>query len=249
MAVKKLFSNAAKARCECFIVLATFACFVTCFGTPASLAQQTKSSTPASETEKLPVNWLYGPYVPKEAPLTAMSLKSRERLYERQTFTTPGIYVRSGFLGLIDQAEGNPKQWGGGMGGYGQRFASLYGRYLIQNSLSAPGNALLQYEPRYDRCRCSGVWPRTRHALLRNFLTYNKTEKELRPQIALYGAAFAAGAISSTWRPQSGALSQGYGNMLTQAEFGLLSNWIGEFAPDIMRTINRKRSHRSGNDK
>jgi hypothetical protein len=228
-------------------LLATFYIF-TCFVTSACYAQQTESSAPAPKMERLLVNWFYGAYVPKEVPLTSMSLKEREQLYERQTFTTPGIYLRSGFLALIDQAEDNPQEWGSEMGGYGKRFASVYGRYLIQNSVSTTGNAILKYEPRYDRCHCSGLWPRTRHALMRNFLTYNETEKELRPQFALYGGAFASGMISSTWKPRSEVLEQGYQGMLTQAEFGLVANWIGEFAPDILRVLERKRTHRSGNN-
>ena len=32
---------------------------------------------------------------------------------------------------------------------------------------------------------------------MRNFLTYNRSEEELRPQLALYGAAFSSGMISS----------------------------------------------------
>jgi hypothetical protein len=203
-------------------------------------AQQEKEPVPVPEKQQLQVNWFYGPYVPKDVPLRPMTLKNRLKLYERQTFTTPGIYVRSGFLGLVNQGKGNPEEWGGGMEGYGKRVASSYGQALIQNSLSATGNELLQYEPRYDRCRCSGLWPRTRHAFMRNFLTYNKTENELRPQFALYGAAFSSGMIASTWKPGSGAWERGSYGILAQAGFGVLSNWVGEFAPEIRRALSRK---------
>ena len=52
------------------------------------------------------MNWLYGAYIPKEAPLVSLTGHQREKLFVRQTFTTPGIYVRSSFLSLIDQASG-----------------------------------------------------------------------------------------------------------------------------------------------
>ena len=187
------------------------------------------------------VSWLYGPYVPKDVPLLPMTSQNRLRLYERQSFTTPGIYLKSGFIGLIEQANRTPQEWGGGVEGYGRRVASNYGQYLIQNSFSAGGNALLQYEPRYDRCQCAGLWPRTRHALLRNLLTYNQTEQEVRPQFALYGAAFASGMIASTWKPRSEVWRQGSYGMLTQAGFGALSTWIGEFAPEINRRLRGKK--------
>jgi hypothetical protein len=79
------------------------------------------------------------------------------------------------------------------------------------------------------------------HAFMRNFVTYNRTEKELRPQFALYAGALGSGAISSTWFP--GKLNpwvEGYQAMITQAGWGLASNWVGEFAPEIVRIIKRK---------
>jgi hypothetical protein len=211
-----------------------------CLPSPG-FAQQAKAFDPAAEYQQVMVSWLYGPYVPKDVPRLAMTPQNRLRLYERQSFTTPGIYLKSGLVGTIEQANGTPRDWGGGAEGYSRRVASNYGQYLIQNSFSAGGNALLQYEPRYDRCHCAGLGPRTRHALLRNLLTYNQTERELRPQFALYGAAFTSGMISSTWKPRSEVWRQGSYGMLTQAGFGSLSNWIGEFATEINRVLRGKK--------
>lgn len=234
-----------KARCNVFFVLGALYISV-CLLSSICSAQQTieSAAVPAAvENKQLLVNCVYGAYVPKEVAPDSMTLKNRLMLFERQSFTTPGIYIKSSFLSLLDQAKGDPAEWGGGMQGYGQRVASNYGQILVQNSLSTAGNALLQYEPRYDRCRCSGLWPRTRHAFLRNFFTYNKTEQELRPQVALYGAAFASGMISSTWKPQAEAWEQGAHGMLTQAGFGLLTNWVAEFSPEITRVLHGKRLH------
>jgi hypothetical protein len=54
-------------------------------------------------------------------------------------------------------------------------------RALANSSLrivfSAFGNAILRYEPRYDRRRCAGCWPRTGHAPMRNFETVSLHEK------------------------------------------------------------------------
>jgi hypothetical protein len=76
---------------------------------------------------------------------------------------------------------------------------------------------------------------------MRNFVTYNKSEEELRPQFALYGAAFASGMISSTWKPGTEVWRQGSSGILTQAAFGVVSHWAGEFAPDITRALREKR--------
>jgi hypothetical protein len=189
------------------------------------------------------VNWLYGSFVPKDVPLVALTNEERLRLYVRQTFTTPGIYVKTALFSVGDQINNSPPAWGDGLAGYGRRFASRQAQFVIQNSFSALGNAMLGYEPRYDRCRCSGFGRRTRHALVRNFVTYNRTEKELRPQLALCAAAFGAGAVGSTWKPNHpNALHEGYRGTITQIGFGFAANWLSEFAPDIMAEIGRKKT-------
>jgi hypothetical protein len=202
--------------------------------TPNDPAQSANASAPV-----LDVNWLYGAYVPKDAPLFSLNLHQRVHLFARQTFTTPGIYVKSLFLGLINQASGSPRQWGGGFEGYGKRVGSVWAQSAIQNVLSTAGNAALGYEPRYDRCRCDGFKPRTKHAFMRVFLTYNSTDRELRPQFALYAAAFGAGAISTEWKPTGTAWAEGLKGMGTQAGFGSLVNFVGEFAPEITKKLKR----------
>jgi hypothetical protein len=127
--------------------------------------------------EQLKVNFIYGAYIPKEAPLVSLTGHQRAHLFVLQTFTTPGIYVKTPFLALMNQASGAPYEWGGGLEGFGRRAASSYARSSIQNVVSTVGNAALQYEPRYDRCRCTGFGPRTKHVLMRNSVTYNKTER------------------------------------------------------------------------
>jgi hypothetical protein len=119
-----------KVRCTVFFL---FAMFYVSSGLLTSVcsAQQTNELIPDTENKQLLVNWLYGAYVPKDVPLTPMTLQNRLKLYERQTFTTPGIYLKSGFLGALDQGKGDPEDWGGGMEGYDRRVASSYGQSLI----------------------------------------------------------------------------------------------------------------------
>ncbi len=212
-------------------------------GVSSSPAQEPETPSDASsQTKQVNVNWLYGAYVPKEVPLSPLTGKYRFKLFLAQSFTTPGIYIKATVFSASDQIHESPAAWGGGIEGYGRRWASRYGQSFIQNALSATGNAILGYEPRYDRCHCAGFWPRTGHAFMRNFVTYNRTEKELRPHFALYGGALGSGAISSTWFPgRPSPWVEGYQAMITQAGWGLAVNWVGEFAPDILRIIKRKK--------
>jgi hypothetical protein len=181
--------------------------------------------------------WITGVYVGRNRKLVTLTSEQRTDIYLRQTLTTPGAYMKRMFGALIDQARGTPSQWQGGWGGYGERFASREGQFIAANSLAALGNAKLGYEVRYDKCKCDGMWPRTRHAIVRNFITYDRSEVRLRPQWGLYGGAFGGGMLSAAWKPDGrDPFAEGARGMLGQAAWGTLLNFFTEFS----REINRK---------
>ena len=187
-------------------------------------------------------SWLTGVFVEKDHTMMPLTLDERRELYLQQTLITPGAYLKRLFAAGIDQARGVPSQWDDGWGGFSERFTSREGQFITANSVAAAGNAALQYEPRYDQCQCSGLWPRTRHAILRNFVTYNHSEQELRPQWALYSGAFVGGVVSTYWKPSPhNPLSQGGYSMLGQAGYGALLNFFIEFAGDINHKIGAKK--------
>jgi hypothetical protein len=190
----------------------------------------------------LPIVWLIGPYVPSDRPLQPLTAEEREEAYLRQTFLTAGSYLARLFNAGIGQARDVPSGWGGGMEGYGRRFGSLYGQFVIQSSVQAAGDAALGYESRYDLCKCSGLWPRTRHAIVRNFVTYNSTERQIRPQIPLYTGALAAGMMSSLWLPgRRSAWQEGGHSVLSQVGYGSAINVVSEFAFDILHKLGMKK--------
>lgn len=209
---------------------------------PENPVPQASTQSKAAKLERLPIEWIIGPYIPVQGPLEPLSNREREQAYVRQTFLTAGSYVARGFSAGIDQAYGAPHGWGGGFGGYGRRYAARYGQFVVQNSILSGGNALLGYEPRYDFCRCDGFWPRVRHAVSRNFVAYNRTERELRPQVPMYTAAFAAGVLYNTWLPgehhiwRGGVLS-----MVSQAGIGSGYNVVSEFSLDVLHAFGLKR--------
>jgi hypothetical protein len=74
--------------------------------------------------------------------------------------------------------------------------------------------------------------------MVRTFLTYNRTEPERRPQTALYAGIFGAGTLSSTWKPDpSEARTQGCGSVFSQADYGVVTDALGESAPDINKAV------------
>jgi hypothetical protein len=202
-----------------------------CFGQDATAA-----NPPPADEKQLEVNWIYGAYIPKGVPRVPLDGSQRWDLYTKQTFTSPGIYAKTVLFSLGDQVSHSPREWDRDFEGFAQRLASRHGQFVIQSSLSAAGNAALGYEPRYDRCSCDGLWPRVSHAAVRNFVTFGSGTGR-RPQLAMYGAAFGSGAISSMWKPKHEVWAESYRSAITQAGFGVLSNLLSEFAPEIIRIV------------
>ncbi len=214
---------------------------------PSCIGQEPSTSpeahvTPVNTT--LPVNWIYGAYIPQEAPIVPLTGDQRFKLYLRQTYTTPGIYVKTGFFAIHDQVDETQPDWGDGVSGFGKRVGSLQAGNIIQNSLTALGNAAVGFEPRYDRCRCEGAWPRIRHAVVRNFITYGGADdKAMRPQIMSYAAALGAGVTVASWEPNNpSVLTRGYQSMTTQAWVGVVVDALAEFAPDIKRMLHKNKA-------
>jgi hypothetical protein len=209
---------------------------------PKAEATQPKTQTTLGQLRDWETEWLVGAYVSRQRQLVTLTRKQREHLYLQQTLLTPGAYLKRMFDATIDQERGVPHQWDDGWAGYTERWWSREGQFIAANSLTALGDAKLGYEPRYDQCRCRGVWPRTRHAILRNFLTYDRTEREMRPQWALYGGAFGGGLVSTAWLPKPrNAFAEGGWAVLGQSGWGVLTNFFTEFAVDINRKLGAKK--------
>jgi hypothetical protein len=214
---------------------------------PSCIAQEAVKApaTPVTSVNTtLPVNWIYGAYLPKDAPIQPLTGDERFKLYLRQTYTTPGIYVKTALFAIHDQVKETEPDWGDGASGFGKRLGSLHAGNVIQNSLTSLGNAAAGFEPRYDRCRCDGAWPRIRHAVVRNFITYGGADdKGIRPQIMSYAAAFGAGVTVASWEPNNpSVLTKGYQNMATQAWVGIVVDALAEFAPDIKRMLHKNKA-------
>jgi len=180
-------------------------------------AAQTDPTHPRVSDEQINVNWFYGSYVPKNVPVQTLKRRQRFQLYIRQTYTTPGIYIKTTFFAIHDQITDRNPEWGDGLDGFAKRLGDRQLQFIIQNSVTSLGDGVLGWEPRYDRCRCDRFWPRTRHAIIRNFVTYDRTEKSLRPQLMPYLGAFSASVLATTWQPGNPSWQvRGYQAVITQ---------------------------------
>ena len=227
---------------RCIRFLAAGWLFIACCALcPAQNQPQLPNNPTPNTGSQINVNWLYGSYVPKDVPLKPLDSGERLKLYWRQTYTTPGIYAKTAGFALADQVENSYPEWGDGLDGFAKRLGTREAEFVIQNSVIALGDGAVGWEPRYDRCRCRGFWARTRHAVVRNFVTYDSSERSLRPQLFPYVGAFAGSVTTTSWKPGNPSWQvTGYQAAITQVPFGIAANWVAEFAPEIVRVLRRK---------
>ena len=73
-------------------------------------------------------------------------------------------------------------------------------------------------------------------------MTYNRTERKLRPAIPLYAGSFGAGMLSTAWLPgPRNVWKQGAYAALGQAGWGSAYNGVSEFAIDILRRVTKNK--------
>ena len=61
----------------------------------------------------------------------------------------------SALFSVKDQLANDPPQWGGSWPGYGRRFASNAGEFVVQESATDALAAVMRRQPDYVPCRCS----------------------------------------------------------------------------------------------
>ena len=172
-----------------------------------------------------------------QQPLTG---NERWNLYVRRAFWSPGVFLRAAGPALGAQLNNEPPSWGQGMEGYSKRFANRFGRFALQETYEAAGAAALGHEVRYIPSKRSGFLPRAGHALVSNFVTYDRRGR-LTPHVARIGSVFGAEFTGKLWMPA------GYNDTATAmrgvgVQLGVTSgfNLVREFAPELKRTFTWK---------
>src|ERR1700747_2460115 len=73
---------------------------------------QAPPGNPAPSDKQINVNWLYGSSVPKTVQLRPLTGDERLKLYVRQTYMTPGIYIKTTLFAVHDQITNSNPEWG-----------------------------------------------------------------------------------------------------------------------------------------
>jgi hypothetical protein len=98
-------------------------------------------------------------------------------------------------------AHGVVPEWGEGADGYAKRYASAFGMGLIGTTTRYGLGELLREDVSYHRCECTGVLPRTEHALIQSFVAHTQSGRAVPSIPALVSPFVAAEAGVAAWYP------------------------------------------------
>lgn len=130
----------------------------------------------------------------------------------------------------IDQWRHEPSEWSQDWNGYGKRFASNEGGFLIQEGLTEGLAAALRRPIFYEKCKCKGTSSRVGWAMKTAFLD-PMSDGSTPLAIPRITGAFVGSFAQATWRPGSSGSRVGNAVMrgTSSLALGALLNVVHEF--------------------
>jgi hypothetical protein len=130
-----------------------------------------------------------------------MTEKDRFHYYVRHMFS-PETLLRTAAGAGLNQWNHTPTEWGQGVQGYAQRYASIFGEHAIHSTVMYAASAALHEDNRYFRSGLTGFGPRLKYALMSTVLARHDDGSRHFSISRMAGFATAAG-ISRAWQPPS----------------------------------------------
>jgi len=172
-------------------------------------------------------------------PAQRLTFGERVRIYEN-SFLRPESLIGPALGAGIGQWRDTPPEWGQGAEGYGRRFASGLGRSVIARTIEFGVAAADGEDTRFYPSGETGVWRRTRHAVVETFVSRTPTGESM-PAFSRFAGAYGAGFIANAWEPRS---ANSTGDALERGSTAMLSSvgWhvFREFWPDIRNRLHHR---------
>lgn len=142
----------------------------------------------------------------------------------------------------VNQARNEPREYGQGAAGYGQRYGAAFGDGLTASIfITGVYPSLLRQDPRYYRLGDGGFSHRAGYAASRIFVTRQDSGRKAFNFSEVLGS-FTSSAIGATYYPESQRNFSGVAERAgIQFAFDAGFNVLKEFYPDIQRKFFGKR--------
>jgi hypothetical protein len=153
----------------------------------------------------------------------------------------------------INQANNVPPEWNQGAEGYFKRFGSHYGISMVATTTRYGLSKAFNEDDLYYQCECSGIFPRTRHALV-STLTARRGEDGHRVFSVPALVAPYVGAMVATygWYPNrygaKDAFRMGNYSLLTYAGENLAMEFIFNGSHSLFRRMHLKHAQGSSTE-
>jgi hypothetical protein len=174
-------------------------------------------------------------------PAQFVPMTSSERLSHYLAGLVDGESIlRAAASAGITQAEGTPKEWGGGAEGYGKRVGNAFARHVLDSTLKYGISAALHEDNRYFVSGQTGFFRRTKYAIKSTLLARHDNGNQYFSFSRVGGVAGAA-FISRAWQPRS-TTSAGDGAVSFGISMGsdIGFNVFREFWPDMKRHLHKE---------
>jgi len=159
------------------------------------------------------------------------------RTFHNYLFEALGPFpiASSALMAGIHQATRTPPEWREGIPGYGERFASGFGISAIDVTTRYSLAVALKEDTLFYPCRCSGVWPRLRHAVIDSAVARRGTMGHKVFSFPAVLAPYAGPMVAVyAWYPRRYSWKDGF----RMGNYGLLSymgeNVALEFLPSLL---------------
>jgi hypothetical protein len=130
----------------------------------------------------------------------------------------------------FSQWRDTPEEWGQGMKGYGRRYASSFGRNLIQQTVTYGLDEAFDLDTGFQRSNREGVGARVKHAFLETITSRTKSGKRVLSAPRLAGVYTGAIVATETWYPErysyKDGLRIGTGTLITGFGFNLVREFF-----------------------
>ncbi len=160
----------------------------------------------------------------------SLTLDEKYRLSLKRTFDPVEIF-RLSASAAINQGRNYPSEWGQGWDAFGVRIASQLGQQLVREQLEFGVWAVDHEDPRWHRSGLTGVWPRTRYAIVHTFIAKSDSGTTM-PAYSRFVGDYGAGFISRRWYPDRfHTVGQGLEAGTISLGFDVGMNVVREFWP------------------
>ena len=123
----------------------------------------------------------------------------------------------------------SPEEWGQGGKGYGRRWASGFGRNLVQQTVTYGMDEAFDLDTGFEKSKREGFGPRLKDALIQNVTSRTRSGKRVISAPRFVGVYTGGIVAATTWYPDRYNVGDGFKQGTTTLLIGFGINVLREF--------------------